>query len=69
MDAGGETLGTQTAASPTKALRAFFGESLVSQNGRYGVLRDGRNCVALLVFAGRRYLGGNEHGWGGRDER
>lgn len=60
MQAGGETLGYVQATTPAKALRAYFGSLLASQDGRYGSLTDGRTCVALLVHGGRRYLGGNE---------
>ena len=62
MDAGGERVGEQKATTPNKALREFFGDELVSSDGRYGKLADGRGCVALLVHGGRRYLGGHE--WG-----
>lgn len=62
MDAGGEPVGEHKATTPTKALREFFGDKLVEQDGRYGKLADGRFVVALLVHGGRRYLGGHE--WG-----
>jgi hypothetical protein len=67
MDAGGETLGHHKATTPARALKEFFGDQLMPfptgmTGGRYGKLVDGRNCAALLVHGGRRYLGGHEGG-------
>ncbi len=42
------------ATSPAKALRLVCGDSLVSQDGRYGRLADGLSVAALLVHGGRR---------------
>jgi hypothetical protein len=62
MDAGTETVGQHKATTPNRALREFFGDDLARSDGRYGRLKDGRECVALLVHGGRQYRGGHE--WG-----
>lgn len=53
MLAGNEWVGEHRATTPNKALREFFGDDLVSHDGRYGKLTDGRNAAAMLVHGGR----------------